>query len=150
YLRGINKDEVYSMIDFSAETNTILQVIELESINVDHSFYLKHHEPLDKLEEYLAEVAEEIKVRNEMQNRRVYVLHKAIVEVVHPVENTEFCKHCARIRLTSDGKLKPSFTRNDNSVDILTPMRVRSGRDTLKELFVEAIKRRKPYFMNSS
>ena len=146
YLKGVNTDEVYSMIDFAAETGTILQVIELEPINLGDEFYLKHHEPLNDLIEYLAGKAKEIKVRSDMQNRKIYILPEARVEVIPPIENTEFCRHCTRIRLTSDGKLKPCLMRQDNLVDILTPMRVGADKDALRKLFIEAIKRREPYF----
>ncbi|RLI24329.1 GTP 3',8-cyclase MoaA, partial [Candidatus Bathyarchaeota archaeon] len=95
---------------------------------------------------YLSERAKEVKVRRNMQNRRVYVLPEAKVEVVPPIENTEFCMHCTRIRLTSDGKLKPCLMRQDNLVDILTPMRNGADRAFLKNLFIEAIRRRRPYF----
>ncbi|MCD6528936.1 GTP 3',8-cyclase MoaA [Candidatus Bathyarchaeota archaeon] len=147
YMKGVNTDEVYSMIDFAAETGTILQVIELEPINLDEDFYQKHHASLDGLVRYLSGRAIEVKVRRNMQNRRVYVLPEAKVEVVPPIENTEFCMHCTRIRLTSDGKLKPCLMRQDNLVDILTPMRNGADKGTLKNLFIEAIKRRRPYFM---
>jgi len=149
YMKGINTDEVYSMIDFAAKTNTILQVIELEPVNLDRDFYEKHHAPLDALIKYLSERAKEVKVRRNMQNRKVYVLPEAKVEVVPPIENTEFCMHCTRIRLTSDGKLKPCLMRQDNLVDILTPMRNGADRAVLKNLFIEAIKRRRPYFIPS-
>ncbi|RLI23152.1 GTP 3',8-cyclase MoaA, partial [Candidatus Bathyarchaeota archaeon] len=74
YMKGINTEEVHSMIEFAAETNTILQVIELEPINLDEDFYRRHHTPLDDLIRYLSGRAKEVKVRRSMQNRRVYIL----------------------------------------------------------------------------
>ena len=65
---------------------------------------------------------------------------------MRPMHNSEFCKYCTRIRLTSDGKLKPCLLRNDNLVDILTPMRNGASEKELKKLFVEAIMRREPYW----
>ena len=40
------------------------------------------------------------------------------VEVVHPMDNTEFCANCTRLRITSEGKIKPCLLRNDNLVPI--------------------------------
>jgi len=37
--------------------------------------------------------------------------------------------------------------RNDNLVDILTPLRNKASDETLKKIFAQAIMNRKPYFM---
>jgi cyclic pyranopterin phosphate synthase len=71
------------------------------------------------------------------------------VEVVHPIENRDFCVHCTRLRLTSNGKLKPCLMRNDNLIDILTPMRRGASDDELKELFKRANQEREPYNRNA-
>jgi cyclic pyranopterin phosphate synthase len=81
-----------------------------------------------------------------MQNRRVYFLSKAKVEVVRPIENTEFCAYCTRLRVTSDGWLKPCLMRTDNLVDLLTPLRKGASDEDLTKLFMEAVKRREPYY----
>ncbi|MFQ6064077.1 MAG: hypothetical protein ACE5L6_01240, partial [Candidatus Bathyarchaeia archaeon] len=63
-----------------------------------------------------------------------------------PIENTEFCQNCTRIRVTSNGKLKPCLMRNDNLLDVLESMRNGASDDELAELFIEAIGRREPYY----
>jgi len=83
-----------------------------------------------------------------MHNRRVYHLPSTRVEVVHPIENTEFCLHCTRLRVTSDGKLKPCLMRSDNLVDILTPLRKGANDEQLAELFRLANQKRQPYNKN--
>jgi cyclic pyranopterin phosphate synthase len=90
----------------------------------------------------------EVEERPYMQNRRVYNLPEVKVEVVHPMENTEFCLHCTRLRLTSDGKLKPCLMTNNNLVDILTPMRNGAADEELTELFKLANRKRQPYNKN--
>ena len=145
-LRGVNTGEVERLIGFAERTGAILQLIELEPINVSDEYYKKHHFELDDIEERLKQQAYEIKTREHMQNRRIYFLPKVKVEVVHPIENTEFCQHCTRLRVTSDGKLKPCLMRNDNLVDVLTPLRNGADDEALTQLFTEAVKRREPYF----
>ena len=145
-LQGVNTGEVERMIGFAERAGAILQLIELEPINVSEEYYKKHHFELDDIEEKLKTQAYETKTREHMQNRRIYFLPKAKVEVVHPIENTEFCQHCTRLRVTSDGKLKPCLMRNDNLVDILTPLRNGADDKALTQLFTEAVKRREPYF----
>ena len=144
-LKGVNDSHVSEMMDFARRIGAVLQLIELEPVNISSEYYRAYHKPLDEYEEMLRQKAVKVETRKYMQGRRVYHLPDLTVEVVHPIENTEFCMHCTRLRVTSDGKLKPCLMRNDNLVDILTPMRNRATDDELKELFKLANKRRQPY-----
>ena len=145
-LKNVNDGEVDKMIKFSAETGAILQLIELEPINLNKGYYERHHLGLDEIAQKLEKSASETKVRKYMQKRRVYTLPKVKVEVIRPIENTEFCANCTRLRVTSDGKLKPCLMRKDNLVDILSPMRNGADNKELTEIFVEAVKKREPYY----
>ena len=145
-LKNINEKEVEKMIQFAERTLTILQLIELEPLNLSESYYERHHLDLNEIEHKLKEQALEVRTREDMQNRRVYFLPRVKVEVIHPIENTEFCARCTRIRVTSDGKLKPCLMRNDNLVDILTPLRDGANDEELTKIFLEAVKRREPYY----
>jgi len=145
-LKGINEDEMVEMVDFARYNGVVLQLIELEPLGIPSSFYCSHHYVLDGIEEKLEKQALETRTRSDMHSRRVYFLPSVKVEVVKPIENTTFCARCTRIRLTSDGKLKPCLMRNDNVVDLLTPLREGADNEALNKLFVEAIRRREPYY----
>jgi len=144
-LRGVNDSHVPEMVDFAREVGAVLQLIELEPINISSEYYATYHKPLDEYEKMLRQKATKIETRRYMQNRRIYHLPGVKVEVVHPIENTDFCWHCTRLRVTSDGKLKPCLMRNDNTVDILTPMRNGATDEELFKLFEIANQRRQPY-----
>jgi cyclic pyranopterin phosphate synthase len=144
-LRGVNDFQVAEMIDFAREVGAVLQLIELEPINISREYYATYHKPLGEYEEMLNQKAVKVEIRKHMQNRRIFHLQDVKVEVVHPIENTDFCWHCTRLRVTSDGKLKPCLMRNDNTVDILTPMRNGATDKELVELFKLANQRRQPY-----
>jgi len=145
-LKEINDQEVEKMMHFAAQTGTILQMIELEPINLGEGYYESHHLSLDKVEDKLEKVAVEKRVRKFMQKRRVYTLPDVKVELIRPIENTEFCASCTRIRVTSDGKIKPCLMRSDNLVDFLTPMRNGADDKKISEIFIEAVKKREPYY----
>jgi cyclic pyranopterin phosphate synthase len=68
------------------------------------------------------------------------------IEIVRPVHNTEFCAHCNRLRLSSDGRLVPCLFRGDRGVDILGPLRKGATDRALVDLFREAVSRREPYW----
>ena len=144
-LKGVNDDAVPEMITFARETGTILQLIELEPLNISGAYYSVHHKSLDEYEEILKQKAAKVETRKYMQSRRIYYLADATVEVVHPIENTDFCMRCTRLRVTSDGKLKPCLMRSNNLVDILTPMRNGAKDQELIELFELANQKRQPY-----
>lgn len=145
-LKGVNEHEILKMTGFAERTGTILQLIELEPLNVNMSYYQRYHYDLQIVEEELKKEARRVVTRGDMQNRRVYFLPRAKVEVVRPIENTEFCLRCTRLRVTSDGWLKPCLMRNDNLVDVLTPLRNGADDEELNRLFIEAVKRREPYY----
>jgi cyclic pyranopterin phosphate synthase len=149
-LRGVNEDEISAMMQFAESSETLLQLIELEPVNLDKSFYEHYHYSLDKIEANLEKQALHVKVRPYMQNRRVYQLPHGRVEVIRPIENTEFCAHCTRLRVTSDGKLKPCLMINSNLVDVLTPLRNGATNKEITELFIATCRSRKPYYRSTA
>ena len=144
-LNGVNIEAVPEMIEFARQTGTILQLIELDPMNVDDTYYSVYHKFLDEHEEMLRQKALKVETRRFMHNRHIYRLPDVTVEVVHPIENRDFCMHCTRLRVTSYGTLKPCLMRNDNVVDILTPMRQGASDKELKALFMRANQLREPY-----
>ena len=144
-LNGINVDAVSGMLEFARQTGTILQLIELDPVNVEEEYFSTYHKMLDEYEEMLKQKAVEIETRRFMHNRHVYHLPDVTVEVVHPTENREFCAHCTRLRVTSNGMLKTCLMRNDNLIDILTPMRNGARDEDLRALFIRANQIREPY-----
>ena len=144
-LKDVNVGDVADLIEYAGKMGVVLQLIELDPINVSGNYYSAHHRSLDEQEAMFKEKAVTIEKRPFMHNRTVYHLPNATVEVVKPIENSDFCMHCTRMRITSDGKLKPCLMRNDNLTDILTPIRNGASDELLKELFVRANALREPY-----
>jgi len=114
-LKRINEHEIDSMIQFAKEHGVILQLIEL--IETGSTFVKAHYISLEPIERQLAARARKIETRP-MQARKQYFLENGIVEVVRSLHNIEFCQHCNKIRVTSDGYLKPCLMRDDNLVSI--------------------------------
>mgnify|MGYP001493833874 FL=1 len=135
-LKGINDHEIDDFLTYvRGNRDLVLQLIELMNFND-----CDHHGDLNGLENSLASRSKQIVTRR-MHHRKKYCLDGAEVEVVRPLHNTEFCAFCNRLRLTSDGKLKPCLLRTDNHVDI----RGKSGKE-LEDLFIEAVRRREPFY----
>ncbi len=135
-LKGVNDHEIDDFLAFvRGNRDLVLQLIELMNFN-DCTL----HEGMDGLEGQLASRSKQIITRR-MHHRKKYCLDGAEVEVVRPLHNTEFCAFCNRLRVTSDGKLKPCLLRTDNHIDI----RGKSGEE-LEELFRKAVAEREPFY----
>jgi cyclic pyranopterin phosphate synthase len=135
-LHGINEDEVDAFLEYvRGNRDLILQLIELMDLGSCTS-----HAEIDRLEDGLAARSKIILTRR-MHHRKKYCVDGAEVEVVRPKHNTEFCAFCNRIRVTSDGKLKPCLLRSDNLIDI----QGKRGAE-LEALFREAVRIREPFY----
>lgn len=143
-LKGVNEGEVEQMVAFACGRGAILQLIELLPLEEGLEVYRCG---LDEIEDDLRARAVAVRTRRSMHARKRYVLLEGEVEIVHPMHNSEFCAHCSRLRLTPDGYLKPCLMRNDNLVNVLSPLRA-GNLDGAREAFRETIARREPYFKN--
>lgn len=147
-LKGINDDEIEDFLSYArGRKDIILQIIELMDVNgwADH---INHVEDVIRgnanlvgdLEKNLAARSTQVTTRK-MHHRKKYCLDGAEIEVVRPMHNLEFCANCNRLRVTSDGKLKPCLLRTGNEVDI----RGLHGAE-LKDAIAKAVQNRSPYF----
>ena len=147
-MKGINDDEIWDMFRFCKDTGAILQLIELlKTENCQESeFFDEYHYDMGELENELTKISNRVKTRRFMQDRKKYFVNGGEIEIVRPMDNTEFCKNCTRLRITPDGKIKPCLLRNDNLVDLIEPMRSGFSDEELKKVFLKAIENREPYF----
>ncbi|EHR78992.1 molybdenum cofactor biosynthesis protein MoeA [Thermococcus litoralis DSM 5473] len=150
-MKGLNDGEIWDMINYAAQKNAILQLIEIEVPREmeDSWFFKKYFYSLKPLEEKFEEIVVDVKERR-MHRRKKYFIPTdygiAEVEVVRSMHNTIFCANCTRIRLTSTGHLKTCLLRRDDLVDILTPIRNNASDEELIEIFKKAILMREPYW----
>lgn len=126
-LKGVNDSEIGSMIEFARRNDLILQLIELISTNND--YYAKYRFDLAQVEKNLEGKAVRI-IKRKSNNRKQYDLGNVLVEVVRPLHKS-FCRNCRKLRVTSDGKLKPCLMLNNNLVEFKD-----------KRSFIKAIKER--------
>ncbi len=150
-LKDTNENHIKSMIDFCARSGAVLQLIEFEADREGSNGgqFARRFFSLKPTEEMLARLSIETSV-NELHRRKRYRIPAdggtVVVEVVRPMHNTEFCSNCSRIRMSSDGRLKPCLLDTGGEVDVLTPMRSGMTNHQLRGLFLKAIENRKPYW----
>lgn len=137
-LKDLNETEIEDMLAFTKQFNgdVILQLIEL----MDFKDVADLHVNADEVEGALLKRATDVKVR-QMHHRKKYIINGAEVEFVRPVDNTEFCANCNRLRVTADGKLKPCLLVNENLVDVSD-----ASPEELPGLLQLAVSRRVPFY----
>lgn len=149
-LRELNETSISQLMDFCTSTGAVLQLIELHSVRgiVDPTFYKRHYVSLDSIEDGLRSSAVRVERRTDMQFRPRYIFEGGLeVELVRFQGNCDFCAHCTRLRVTSDGKVKPCLMRENNLVDVLTPLRRGAADPELRTLFQRAASLREPYLV---
>jgi len=144
-LRGINDDELDDYIKFASEVGAHIQVIELEPIRIKSEFFDEMYIHPGMIERLLEKRALSSWNRESMQKRKVYDLGDTNVEIVHPIDNTEFCAFCNRIRLTSDGAFKPCLMENCNKVYINDAL-VKGDIPKILKSYLKSVMNREPYF----
>ncbi|MBM4237815.1 MAG: GTP 3',8-cyclase MoaA [Euryarchaeota archaeon] len=145
-MKGINETEIEEMIGFSRDIGAVLQLIELEAPRekVNDAFYSEYHYPLDTIESAFASRAVRIVSRSLHRRMKFYLPEE--VEVVRPMHNTTFCANCHRLRITSDGMLKPCLLTENGLVDVLSVARSGASDEELSDQFRRAIDAREPYW----
>lgn len=135
-LKGINHNEIENMMEFVKGYNgkVILQLIELLD------FQKLYKVDIDEVERFLESKALYIRERS-LHRRKKYYVEGVEVELVRPMDNSVFCANCTRLRITSDGKLKPCLLRNDKLVDV-------RGKNTeeITESLKTVVNIRQPFF----
>jgi len=116
-LKGVNEHEIENMIDFAASQRATLQLIEL--IPTGNGYYDRYYFELEQVEESLRARATSVTTRH-LHGRRQYHLPGVDVEVVRPF-HSHFCSRCTKMRVTSDGSLRPCLMRNDLHVPFTGP-----------------------------
>ena len=145
-LKGINDNDVERLVEFTkqfnkSKINVILQVIEL--LDFFKPSLKKYHFDISKIERKFSKNAKKV-ITRKMHKRKQYIFDNFAIEFVRPVNNSEFCSACNRIRVTADAKIKPCLLRNDNLINI----RGLKG-DELKKAIFRAVMIREPFFKNN-
>jgi cyclic pyranopterin phosphate synthase len=110
-LKGINDDEIAAFLRMSIEQPLHVRFIEYMPIGHADDNWKKHYQPLNRVFEVATEQGFQVEPVGEVvgngpsENFRIRD-GAGTFGLIHPVSN-HFCEQCNRLRLTSDGHLKP-------------------------------------------
>ncbi len=147
-MKNINENEIDNMINFCAENQCILQLIEFEANREKEKSYeyLKYHVDIRPVEDKIKKKALRVE-HNDLHNRERYLINTDYgdvkIEFVKPMHNTDFCRNCTRLRVTADGNLKTCLLKENDYFNI---------KDSLNDIklldneFIQAVRSRVPYW----
>ncbi|MFW9955043.1 MAG: GTP 3',8-cyclase MoaA [Candidatus Thorarchaeota archaeon] len=151
-LQGINYDEIRDMMAYAGKIGAILQLIELQVIPEDDSMK-NYWADLTEVEDELSRTALAVSQRSLHGRKQYSVLvndRPVLVEVVRPSHNHSFCQRCTRLRVTSDGKLKPCLMKQDNLVEVHSLLGSETADELVNEALDRAVRFREPYWKGES
>ena len=148
-LKGINDQEIDDLVNFCAENEFILQLIELHkvsrSISQDNAFYEKYYFDVTPLIEEFERKATNIEVRGNMQNRKVFTLpNSAKVETITP--GHEFCMGCTKIRVGCDGNLFGCLFRSELGTNVKEALKNNHSLSMYEKIVKQVVDTREPYY----
>lgn len=136
-MKGINDDEILDIIELTQKYDADVRFIELMPIGAQQDFAKKHFMSCDKI---LEKVELYPMISDDPHAPTKYFRYKNAKGRVGFITamSSHFCDQCNRMRLTSDGKLKPCLHSN-KEIDIKNAIR---GGEDLREIITNAIKQK--------
>ncbi len=107
-LKGLNDDEVPSLLHYAIEHGVNVSIIELHPVGKGKGIFSVYHDALDGVKNYIIKNFNNVKILIREQNyREIYVINNGIkVELIRPVDNPYFCLGCNRLRVDCSGGLR--------------------------------------------
>lgn len=148
-LKGINEEELTDMLAFCENNDYKLQLIELHrassEIHKNNGFYEKYHVDTLPIIEDLENKAKSIRIRGNMQNRKVLTMpNSAKIEVIKP--SHDFCLGCTKLRVGCDGNLFGCLFRSDLGQNIKKALEEGNESTNYKQVIKKVIDAREPYY----
>jgi cyclic pyranopterin phosphate synthase len=143
-MRGVNEGEIWPLVHFAAEHHVPLRFIELMPLTTSDVLSEKNFFPIGEAMRFLAG-RDELVPRPETRighGPAVYYQLKqtgALVGFIGALTNLHFCDQCNKMRLTSDGKIRPCLG-NHGELDLRAVLRNGSGDEALRDVFLEALR----------
>ncbi|MBB3108303.1 cyclic pyranopterin phosphate synthase [Paenibacillus phyllosphaerae] len=138
-LKGVNEDEIASFLKMSYEQPLHVRFIEYMPIGHADEGWRNHYLPLSRVLEIAEESGYKFAPKSDVLGNgpsEDYLIEGGVGSfgLIHPISD-HFCKNCNRLRLTSDGGIKPCLYW----IDELNVKPALGNPEALHELFMRAM-----------
>jgi cyclic pyranopterin phosphate synthase len=143
-MRGVNENELWPLVLFAAEHGLPLRLIELMPLTRTDVLTENNFLPCGEAMKLLAqkdELLPQSEIRIGHGPAKYYLLKQtgALVGFIGALTNEHFCENCNKMRLTSDGKIRPCLG-DHGEIDLRAALRNSSDDAALREIFQEALR----------
>ena len=143
-MRGVNENELWPLVLFAAEHGFPLRFIELMPLTRTEVLTEANFFPIGDAMRLLSgrdELIPQPATRIGHGPAAYYSLRQtgALVGFIGALTNLHFCDQCNKMRLTSDGKIRPCLG-NHGELDLRAVLRDGRGDEALREVFLEALR----------
>ena len=143
-MRHVNESELWPLVLFAAEYRLPLRLIELMPLTSTEVLTEKNFLPCGEAMRLLGQKDELVpQPERQLGNgpARYYLLKRTgvLVGFIGALTNEHFCEQCNKMRLTSDGKIRPCLG-NHGEIDLHEALRRTEDDAVLRELFREAMR----------
>ena len=120
-LKGFDRRELESLIDFASKHGTDIQLIELQPVGLGRKLFNDYYQSLEEIRETLFEMSTRNTIRVEQHYRDIFIVGNVRIELIRAYNNHLFCMGCNRVRITSNGVILPCIMRETgiSLIDIL-------------------------------
>ena len=143
-MRGINENEIWPLVLFAAEHGFPLRFIELMPLTRTEVLTEENFFPIGDAMRLLSARDELIPQPATRIGHGPAAYHSlrhtgALVGFIGALTNLHFCDKCNKMRLTSDGKIRPCLG-NHGELDLRAVLRQGGSDEALREVFLEALR----------
>jgi cyclic pyranopterin phosphate synthase len=143
-MRGINDDELLDFARLSMEKDVQVRFIEFMPIGNATRWREDTYFPTDEIIERISALGrpQPIDALSSDGPAKVYRMDKGAgtIGMISPLSH-HFCKSCNRLRLTSDGKLRPCLL-SDNEIDLRKIVRSGGTDDDIRHTILNAVQKK--------
>ncbi len=140
-IRGINDDEIEDFARLTLKTSYQVRFIEFMPVGKNNFWGKDKYVPTDEIKERVEAIAPLTPVKLRRSGpARYYRLKdaKGVIGFISAITH-HFCDECNRLRLTSEGKIRPCLF-SETEIDLRSPVRYGASREEIKRLLNLAIK----------
>jgi cyclic pyranopterin phosphate synthase len=140
-IRGLNNDEILSFASLTFNKNYHIRFIEFMPVGFNEMWRKDRYVSSTEIMERILTLGslERFKFRGKGPSRNYKIKGaKGVIGIISPLSD-HFCGFCNRLRLTTDGKIRPCLF-SQVEIDIKTPMRSGASDEEIEKLFCDSIK----------
>src|SRR5881227_3094861 len=145
-MRGRNDDQLIPLIEFAASRNLILRFIEMMPVSTTEVLSDENFLPIAEakrtIEKRFGDLIPETSFRTNGPATYYQIPgREQRIGFIGAMTNLHFCESCDKLRLTCDGKLRPSLG-SYLEFDIMKPLRAGASDEELKQFFLDVVDRK--------